>query len=83
MSPFIEFDPIFNAASPFIDFYLPRRNLEVSPFIENITQHQNQQIVALSPCRGVALYAGPFLAQKYNFLFFGEIVGRFTRNIVK
>ena len=59
MSPFIEFDPIFNAASPFIDFYLPRRNLEVSPFIENITQHQNQQIVALSPCRGVALYAGP------------------------
>ena len=66
MSPFIEFDPIFNAASPFIDFYLPRRNLEVSPFIENITQHQNQQIVALSPCRGVALYAGPDIINVAN-----------------
>ena len=59
MSRFIEFDPTFNAVSPFINFYLPRRNLEVLPFIENISRHQNQQIVALSPCRGVALYAGP------------------------
>ena len=33
--------------------------LEVSPFIENITRPKTSQIVALSPCRGVAFYAGP------------------------
>ena len=36
--------------------------LEVSPFIENITRPKTSQIVALSPCRGVAFYAGPFLS---------------------